>query len=153
MKLKRRILAFMMMFAMIFTMMPGFAMADTEPNVEWAGYANYNDANNQVTNIALPDSSAYAAEKWAYQLGTIDKKDFISLTRSVPLLFERLLKRMDATTMEDLLKENIDKCVRIPMRNGLRSLNLSNSAAIAVYEVLRQRDFDGLLEEGVFPNG
>ncbi len=54
---------------------------------------------------------------------------------------------------EDLLKANIDKCVRIPMRNGLRSLNLSNSAAIAVYEVLRQRDFDGLLEEGTFPNG
>jgi tRNA (cytidine/uridine-2'-O-)-methyltransferase len=54
---------------------------------------------------------------------------------------------------EELLKANIDRCVRIPMRNGLRSLNLSNSAAIAVYEVLRQRDFDGLMEEGVFPNG
>ena len=54
---------------------------------------------------------------------------------------------------EELLKNNIDKCVRIPMRNGLRSLNLSNSAAIAVYEVLRQRNFDGLLEEGQFPNG
>lgn len=54
---------------------------------------------------------------------------------------------------EELLKANIDKCVRIPMRNGLRSLNLSNSAAIAVYEVLRQRDFDGLLEEGSFPTG
>ena len=54
---------------------------------------------------------------------------------------------------EELLKENIDRCVRIPMRNGLRSLNLSNSAAIAVYEVLRQRDFEGLLEEGAFPNG
>ena len=54
---------------------------------------------------------------------------------------------------EELLKNNIDRCVRIPMRNGLRSLNLSNSAAIAVYEVLRQRDFDGLLEEGAFPNG
>ncbi|MBE6717882.1 MAG: tRNA (uridine(34)/cytosine(34)/5-carboxymethylaminomethyluridine(34)-2'-O)-methyltransferase TrmL [Ruminococcaceae bacterium] len=52
---------------------------------------------------------------------------------------------------EELLKANIEKCVRIPMRNGLRSLNLSNSAAIAVYEVLRQRDFDGLLEEGMFP--
>ena len=52
---------------------------------------------------------------------------------------------------EELLKANIEKCVRIPMRNGLRSLNLSNSAAIAVYEVLRQGDFDGLLEEGMFP--
>jgi len=54
---------------------------------------------------------------------------------------------------EELLKANIDRCVRIPMREGLRSLNLSNSAAIAVYEVLRQRDFEGLNEEGVFPNG
>lgn len=53
---------------------------------------------------------------------------------------------------EELLKENLDRCVRIPMRDGLRSLNLSNSAAIAVYEVLRQRNFDNLLEEGKFPN-
>ncbi|MBP3332512.1 MAG: tRNA (uridine(34)/cytosine(34)/5-carboxymethylaminomethyluridine(34)-2'-O)-methyltransferase TrmL [Clostridia bacterium] len=42
---------------------------------------------------------------------------------------------------ESLLKENLDKCVRIPMRDSIRSLNLSNSAAIAVYEVLRQGDF------------
>jgi tRNA (cytidine/uridine-2'-O-)-methyltransferase len=49
---------------------------------------------------------------------------------------------------EDLLKENRNHCVRIPMRDGLRSLNLSNSAAIAAYEVLRQRNFDGLREAG-----
>ena len=48
---------------------------------------------------------------------------------------------------EDLLKANIDRAVRIPMRDGLRSLNLSNSAAIAVYEVFRQHGFAGLLEE------
>jgi len=47
---------------------------------------------------------------------------------------------------EDLLRNNYDRCVRIPMRDGLRSLNLSNSAAIAVYEVFRQHNFDGLLE-------
>ena len=50
---------------------------------------------------------------------------------------------------EELLFENKDKCVRIPMRDKLRSLNLSNSVAIAVYEVLRQRDFEGLREDGV----
>ncbi len=54
---------------------------------------------------------------------------------------------------EDLLKANIEKCVRIPMRDRLRSLNLSNAVAIAVYEVLRQRDFADLNEEGMFPNG
>ena len=48
---------------------------------------------------------------------------------------------------EDLLRENLDRTVRIPMRDGLRSLNLSNSAAIAVYEVFRQHGFEGLAEE------
>ena len=49
---------------------------------------------------------------------------------------------------EELLYANPDRCVRIPMRDKLRSLNLSNSAAIAVYEVLRQKDFEGLREDG-----
>ncbi|MBR2370950.1 MAG: tRNA (uridine(34)/cytosine(34)/5-carboxymethylaminomethyluridine(34)-2'-O)-methyltransferase TrmL [Clostridia bacterium] len=49
---------------------------------------------------------------------------------------------------EELLKANRERCVRIPMRDGLRSLNLSNSVAIAVYEVLRQRGFEGLREDG-----
>lgn len=49
---------------------------------------------------------------------------------------------------EDLLYENREHCVRIPMRDTLRSLNLSNSVAIAVYEILRRRDFEGLREDG-----
>ena len=49
---------------------------------------------------------------------------------------------------EDLLYSNRDRCVRMPMRENLRSLNLSNTAAIAVYEVLRQRDFQGLEQTG-----
>lgn len=47
---------------------------------------------------------------------------------------------------EDLLKENLDNTIRIPMRESLRSLNLSNSVAIIVYEVLRQNDFNKLEE-------
>ena len=49
---------------------------------------------------------------------------------------------------EEFLHAHPDRCVRIPMRQGLRSLNLSNSAAIAVYEVLRQQDFAGLQTAG-----
>jgi len=49
---------------------------------------------------------------------------------------------------EELLLANRERCVRIPMRNNLRSLNLSNSAAVAVYEVLRQRSFSNLKESG-----
>ena len=49
---------------------------------------------------------------------------------------------------EEILKKNLERCVRIPMRESLRSLNLSNSAAIAVYEVLRQGGFAELEEQG-----
>lgn len=49
---------------------------------------------------------------------------------------------------EELLHDHPDACVRIPMREGLRSLNLSNSVAIAVYEILRQRGFDGAATGG-----
>lgn len=49
---------------------------------------------------------------------------------------------------EELLYGNKERCVRIPMRDKLRSLNLSNSVAIAVYEVLRQRNFENLREDG-----
>ncbi len=49
---------------------------------------------------------------------------------------------------EELLFANPDTTVRIPMRDKLRSLNLSNSVAIAVYEVLRQQNFEGLREDG-----
>lgn len=51
---------------------------------------------------------------------------------------------------EELLYANKDKCVRIPMINdtSARSLNLSNSVAIGVYEVLRQWNFPTLLTEG-----
>ena len=47
---------------------------------------------------------------------------------------------------EDLLKKYIDNTIRIPMKNELRSLNLSNSVAIIVYEVLRQGNFKDLKE-------
>lgn len=56
--------------------------------------------------------------------------------------------REDKGLPEELLYANPDNCVRIPMRNELRSLNLSNSAAIAVYEVLRQWDYPDLSREG-----
>ncbi len=47
---------------------------------------------------------------------------------------------------EDLIQKYIEKAIRIPMRDTLRSLNLSNSVAIIAYEILRQIDFDGLKE-------
>lgn len=49
---------------------------------------------------------------------------------------------------ETLLAGVYEKCIRIPMRPGARSLNLSNSVAVVLYEALRQLDFAGLKETG-----
>lgn len=49
---------------------------------------------------------------------------------------------------EEILHENYDDCIRIPMRANARSLNLANSVAIVVYEYLRQHDYAGLNERG-----
>jgi len=49
---------------------------------------------------------------------------------------------------EELLLKYKENCVRIPMRDEQRSLNLSNSVAIAVYEIFRQHSFEGLNSVG-----
>ena len=50
---------------------------------------------------------------------------------------------------EELLRENYDDCIRIPMLKNMRSLNLSNSVAIIAYEVLRQFEFEEMQTSGM----
>lgn len=49
---------------------------------------------------------------------------------------------------EEILVEHKENCIRIPMIGDIRSLNLSNSVAIVVYEALRQNGFAGMNTEG-----
>lgn len=49
---------------------------------------------------------------------------------------------------EEILVENEERCIRIPMFDGIRSLNLSNSVAIVLYEALRQNGFKNFSLEG-----
>ena len=60
------------------------------------------------------------------------------------IVFGRETKGLD----EELLANNYEKCIRIPMKPDARSLNLSNSVAIVLYEALRQLDFPGLSGAG-----
>ncbi len=56
--------------------------------------------------------------------------------------------RESAGLPEELLKENSDTCIRIPMLGKTRSLNLSNCAAVVLYEALRQNGFEHMKLEG-----
>ena len=60
------------------------------------------------------------------------------------ILFGKETKGLD----ESLLARNKEFCIRIPMKDNSRSLNLSNSVAIVAYEYLRQKDFIGLKSDG-----
>ena len=48
---------------------------------------------------------------------------------------------------KEILKEDLDHCMRIPMTDNVRALNVSNSVAIVIYEALRQQDYNDLLME------
>jgi len=65
------------------------------------------------------------------------------------LVFGRETKGLD----EALLSANYESCVRIPMRQEARSLNLSNAVAIVLYEALRQQGFPGLSRAGRLTGG
>lgn len=70
-----------------------------------------------------------------------DKADF---TGDVKLMFGK-----ETAGLSEYLRERYrDRCIRIPMKDDARSLNLSNSVAILCYEALRQQGFPGLSGEG-----
>ena len=73
---------------------------------------------------------------YAYLIAKHEDGDFI--------LFGKETKGID----EAILKKNYDKTVRIPMWGELRSLNLSNSVAIVLYEALRQNGFEDFTLKG-----
>lgn len=68
----------------------------------------------------------------------------VSYDEDCYVFFGRETKGLD----EALLHENYDRCIRIPMREQARSLNLANSVAIIVYEYHRQHAYQGLKEVG-----
>lgn len=95
---------------------------------------------------SLSDFLTMHADKRIYYFSTKAKYNYSDVTYpdDAWIMFGKETRGLP----EELLKENPETCVRIPMRDTLRSLNLSNSVAIAVYEILRQRDFEGLREDG-----
>ena len=71
--------------------------------------------------------------------------DYSNKDENIYLIFGKESSGID----KKILKDNLDHCMRIPMTEDLRSLNLSNCVAIVVYEVLRQQDYRDLIRHEV----
>ena len=95
------------------------------------------------TDIRYYDSFSQLYEMYKdsqfYYASTKSSKNYcdVKYTKDSFLVFGKETKGLD----EALLKQNYDKCIRIPMIGETRSLNLSNSVAIILYEALRQNNF------------
>jgi len=99
----------------------------------------HNNLNDFLTKYAPENNNMFfVTTKGKHCYSDID----YSKLDTVFLLFGKETKGLP----ENLLTKYIDQAIRIPMKPGLRSLNLSNSVAILAYEVFRQTNFDNLQE-------
>lgn len=75
-----------------------------------------------------------------------DSFDYSNKNENIYLIFGK-----ESTGIpKEILRNYLDKCMRIPMNENIRALNLSNSVAIMVYEVLRQQNYRDLLKKEPF---
>lgn len=97
-------------------------------------YDSYKDFCEQNPNAHI----WYATTKGKHRYSDVEfsENDFI------------MFGKESAGIPEEILVENESSCIRIPMNEDIRSLNLSNSVAIVLYEALRQQDFKGMKSEG-----
>lgn len=97
-------------------------------------YEDFNDFVNKNPNARIYMATTKA--KKAYTEVVYEENDFI------------MFGKESAGIPEEILVKYEDTSVRIPMVGEIRSLNLSNSVAIMLYEALRQQDFEGMKLKG-----
>lgn len=101
---------------------------------------HYHDCFEEVAAL-------YAGHNFYYNTTKAHKSyDQIKYTNKDLLVFGK----ETAGLPETLLQKHMDYCVRIPMINEARSLNLSNAVAIVTYEALRQQGFSNLLQDSTY---
>lgn len=97
-------------------------------------YMNFDDFKAQNPNAKIWMATTKA--KKVYSEVEFGKDDFI------------MFGKESGGIPEEILVDYEETCIRIPMLDDIRSLNLSNSVAIVLYEALRQNDFSGMCLEG-----
>ena len=107
---------------------------DYWPKLDVTRYVDYNDFRAKHPDATVWMATTKAHKTYAeVEFGPNDYIMFGKESAGIP---------------EEILVDNEEHCIRIPMGEEIRSLNLSNAVAIVLYEALRQNDFAGLEEEG-----
>ncbi len=113
----------------------------------WEGLEIYEYENDEqffAQHGASKSSMFFLSQKGGHSLWETNFSSSLEEKGELWLCFGRESCGLD----EEILKANLDRCVRIPMLAGKRSLNLSNAVAVTVYEALRQLGGLGLKEHG-----
>lgn len=114
----------------------------TERNLKRAGCDYWNDVEIVSWSCADEFFEAHGEDELHLFTGHVEKRyTDVSYGEGCFLLFGRESRGLDPAILERFH----DACVRIPMREDERSLNLSNSVAIGLYEAYRQAGFAGLV--------
>lgn len=103
-------------------------------DIQLKRYINFTDFLNQKGSGKLYMATTKA--KYRYTEVTYESDDYI------------MFGKESAGIPETILVDYEDTCIRIPMLEEIRSLNLSNSVSIVLYEALRQQDFVNFQSEG-----
>ena len=104
-------------------------------NLEYEVYKNWDDFKSKNTG------TYYYFTRYGHKPHT--SFDYSNKDENIYLIFGKESTGIPTS----ILRDDLDHCMRIPMTNKVRALNLSNCAAIVVYEVLRQQDYRDLLRE------
>lgn len=125
----------------------GFSLEDKyikRSGVNYIEYCDYTVYENFLDFKSKNEGTYYYLTRYGKKTHT--SFDYSDKNEKIYLIFGK-----ESTGIpKEILKEDLNHCMRIPMNSNIRALNLSNSVAIMVYEVLRQRDYLDLLREEPF---
>lgn len=125
----------------------GFKLDDSHikrSGVNYIEHCNYKVYSNFEEFMSMNEGEFYFFTRYGHKPHT--SFDFSDVNANIYLVFGK-----ESTGIpKEILKDHLDRCMRIPMNDNIRALNLSNSVAVGVFEVLRQQNYRDLLLDEPF---
>ena len=125
----------------------GFALSSSiikRSGVNYIDKVNYTLYDDFQDFVSKNDGEYYFFTRYGKKAHS--EFDFSDNNKNIYLIFGK-----ESTGIpKEILREHLDRCIRIPCSDNVRCLNVANSVAIAVYEVMRQQDYPDLVRHEPF---